>query len=238
MITEDHKDQYKENGFFVLPKLISGEKIWSLQGEYKEALTTKRALMPELERPTFLPDFSNFCNDHAIQNIGLEILGPACRIMGEKFVIKWPTEKGERPYIHFWHQDSAYIGAKHPPYLTCLIAIDRSTEENAALAVMPITKFGSYGLSNHMSKGKVDKFQRADSLAISYDGEMYPGEKRPNKHVIDLDPGDVLVFSSLNLHGSGINRSKQIRRSYLVHFSDGIIRNAKGDLFWRCDSLE
>ena len=89
-----------------------------------------------------------------------------------------------------------------------------------------------------MRKGKVDKFQNSESLAISYDGEFYPGEKRPNQHVIDLDPGDVLVFSSLNLHGSGINRSDKVRRSYLVHFSDGIIRNAKGDTFWRCDSLE
>jgi len=238
MIADSHLDDYKRFGFFVLRKYISEEKIWNLKGEYKEALTTKNALLPELKKPTFLPDSSNFYRDHLIQTIGLSVIGPSCRLMGEKFVIKWPTENGEKPYIHFWHQDSAYIGSKHAPYLTCLIAIDKSTEENAALSVMPLTKFGSYGLSNHINKGRVDEFQKSDSLAVSYDGELYPGEKYPLKNSIDLDPGDVLVFSSLNLHGSGINRTDTVRRSYLIHYSDGVVRNSEGDLFWRCDSLE
>jgi len=238
MTPSDYLPQYEKEGMFIIKGFVSEARLWNLQEHYINALTTKRALYPELEHPAFLPNASNFCFEPDIEEVALNILGPNCKILGEKFVIKWPTKDNTRPYIHFWHQDSAYIGAKHAPYLTCLIAIDDSTVDNAALSVVPFSHFKPNGILNHTNKGRIDEFQNSDSLAINYGDEVYPGEKYPAKHVVNLAPGDMLVFSSMNLHGSGINTTDHVRRSYLVHFSKGTILNAKGDLFWRSDNLQ
>jgi len=238
MITDSHITQYKEDGYFVVPGLMRRDEIWELKDEYINAIAKKRTLLPDLRFPTFLPDMCNFCYHPKLQEIARRLIGDTCRVMGEKFVIKWPTLDDSRPYIHFWHQDSGYIGTRHEPYLTCLIALDKSTVENAALSVIPFSKFKPLGVLNHESKGRIDEFQNSDSLAVTYGGETYPGEHHPPQFVIDLDPGDVLVFSSMNLHGSGVNSTTEVRRSYLVHYSDGIIKNSKGELFWRADNLE
>jgi len=165
-------------------------------------------------------------------------MGSDFRLLGEKFVIKWPLSQVEEPYIHFWHQDSGYIGARHKPYLTCLIALDHSIIKNAALSVVPFSIYKPHGILNHRSMGKIDQFQNSDSLVTIFHGELFPGEHFIPKYTIELDPGDMLIFSSMNIHGSGINITDTWRRSYLVHFSDGPILNSKGDPFWRADKLK
>jgi len=228
---------YHHEGLIILKNYIKEQSLVDLKYSFVNAFERTRCRIPELKHPTFLSDTCNFYLEPEILHIGKVLMGKDCRLLGEKFVIKWPSEKDKKPYIHFWHQDSAYIGAPHKPYLTCLITLDHSSIQNAALSVIPLSAFNPNCILNHTNLGKVDEFQKSDSLGIRYEGEYYPGERNIPKHAVELWPGDVLIFSSMNLHGSGINFTSNIRRSYLVHFSDGPILNAKGDLFWKADKL-
>ena len=52
---------------------------------------------------------------------------------------------------------------------------------------------------------------------------------------IELEPGQVAVFSSLTLHKSGPNRSSDVRKSYVVQYHiPGLINKCTGKTWGDC----
>ena len=112
-----------------------------------------------------------------------------------------------------FHQD---IGFRRPraayrrpeaSYLQTVIAVDRHSRENGAIAVLPFSH--RLGELSFPGTGRVlDRPLRGEDLKdIRLD---------PDKLVhLELDPGDVALWSLFTVHGSGPNRSDVDRRAYV-----------------------
>ena len=118
-----------------------------------------------------------------------------------------------------WHQDSGYVGyPDHKPYLTCWCALDDMTEENGTAYIMPFSRIGIRSWVKHIQEaGSNDR--------IGYFGDD------PGIPVI-APAGSIAVFTSINFHRSGPNRTSRLRRTYLAQYSAEPILSADGTKLW------
>jgi ectoine hydroxylase-related dioxygenase (phytanoyl-CoA dioxygenase family) len=138
-------------------------------------------------------------------------LGTPGYLFNEQFVVKG-AGKGAS---FAWHQDGAYVGFDHEPYLSVWIALDDATEENGCVYLLPRDLQAQPGLDPHV------KIDGTDELN-GYFGED-PGLP------MTASAGSVVTFSSLTLHRSGENRTTKPRRAYLAQYSpEPIIDPATG----------
>ncbi|RVT85672.1 phytanoyl-CoA dioxygenase family protein [Rhodobacteraceae bacterium CCMM004] len=128
-------------------------------------------------------------------------LGTPGYLFNEQFVVK-----GAGSGASFaWHQDGAYVGFDHTPYLTVWIALDDATEENGCVYLLARDLDRQPGLEPHV-------WQEASNELNGYDGDA-PGTP------MTAAAGDVVAFSSLTLHRSGENRTPRPRRAYVCQYS-------------------
>ena len=131
-------------------------------------------------------------------------LGPDSDLYWNQTVYKHP--EGER--IFPWHQDDAYTPVTPAPYLTLWLAINDATPENGCVSVLP----GSHrdGLRPH------------EQSSIGLVG--YPADAEDQGVLAPVEAGSIVVFWSLTLHKSGANRSKGIRKAYVIQYAKPNLR--------------
>ncbi|MEO1452329.1 MAG: phytanoyl-CoA dioxygenase family protein [Pseudomonadota bacterium] len=122
-------------------------------------------------------------------------------LFNEQFVVK-----GSGTGASFaWHQDGAYVGFDHTPYLTVWIALDDTTEANGCVYLQPRNLTEKPGLDPH-------EWLEASNELNGYTGND-PGQP------MTCPAGTIVTFSSLTLHRSGENTTDQPRRAYVCQYS-------------------
>lgn len=98
-----------------------------------------------------------------------------------------------------WHQDIRYWSFDRPELISAWLALDHETTRNGALSVIP----GSHHM--HLDRGRLDRdlFLRSD-LAENLDLLALA-------RVIELRPGDLLLFHCRLFHAAGRNMSERIK---------------------------
>lgn len=118
------------------------------------------------------------------------------------FYFKPPGARGQD-----MHQDDFYLRTTPGNCIAAWVAVDRVDDENGGLRVVT----GSHRLPLLPTRQADLKTYFAD------DGVDVP----PGMEVVapELEPGDVLFFGGLVIHGSGPNRSRdRFRRSFICHY--------------------
>ena len=126
-------------------------------------------------------------------------LGPDTDLYWNQTVFKQPEGAREFP----WHQDDAYTPVTPAPYLTLWLALNDATEENGCISVLP----GSHkdGLREHHPS------------PIGWVGHS---SDDPDQGVLaPIRAGSLICFWSLTMHKSGSNRSKGVRKAYVIQYS-------------------
>ncbi len=126
-------------------------------------------------------------------------LGPDTDLYWNQTVFKHP--EGDK--IFPWHQDDAYTPVTPSPYLTLWLALNDATEENGCISVLPGSHKG--GLRPHVNS------------PIGLVG--YPSDAPDQGVKVPVKAGSVVCFWSMTLHKSGPNRSKGIRKAYVIQYS-------------------
>jgi hypothetical protein len=103
-----------------------------------------------------------------------------------------------------WHQDTAYAVTDPLESVTTWTAIDRATRENGCLIVIP----GSHkqGLRPHTF----------DDISIAT--AVFSEDEIRSAVALEMMPGQIAVFSSLLLHMTGPNSSRNDRRAIVFQF--------------------
>lgn len=118
------------------------------------------------------------------------------------FYFKPPGTRGQD-----MHQDDFYLRTAPGNCIAAWLAVDRVDDENGGLRVVA----GSHRLPLLPTR-------QADLMTyFADDGVDVP----PGMMVVapELEPGDVLFFGGLVIHGSGPNRSRdRFRRSFICHY--------------------
>ncbi len=133
------------------------------------------------------------------------LMGPEACLFNEQFVVKG-AHKGA---TFAWHQDGAYVGFDHRPYLTVWVALDDVSEANGCVYLLPRNLDAEPALVPH-------EWLDASNELNGYDG---PDTGLP----IEVPAGSVVGFSSLTLHRSGPNQTDAPRRAFIAQYSAGPI---------------
>ncbi|WP_305985311.1 phytanoyl-CoA dioxygenase family protein [Roseibium sp. MMSF_3544] len=207
---------FRKNGYAVFPGALSEEELTLLRktcntlldepvddgghsGRHKIGLGQSRRFLAH--RHAEFPDVETFLLGEKISGITNACLGVSGQLFNEQFVVK-----GSGTGASFaWHQDGAYVGFDHTPYLTVWIALDDTTVENGCVYVLPRNLDDKPDLDRH-------EWQEDSNELNGYFGDE-TGEP------MTCPAGTIVAFSSLTLHRSGPNTTDNPRRAYVCQYS-------------------
>lgn len=223
MLTEEQRAFYRDNGYLLVEGLLSRDEAAALRGAchaLAERLSAKRnieatwasarAAVAEAAQTQLLhchnvefydAAFHRLITDERLTGIAADVIGsPNVQLHHTKMFIK-PPEKGS-PFP--LHQDHPFFPHERHSMIAAIFHFDDAPEEKGCVRVVP----GSHkqGPLEHDPEG---------SWHLPF--EQYPLEASVP---CPARAGDVLFFSYLTVHGSGINVSNEARTTLLVQMRD------------------
>lgn len=230
-VNQAHIDKLRDEGYFLLEGVISGQDLAGLRAECQTSLELQRADMERVGAETLglshkdkryslpcwhdrSPALASFLFGDMALDIVAAALGSEAYLFLELFVVKWP--KTGIPFA--WHQDSGYLlGHPHRPYVSLWCTLDDMSEANGTLHLLPFSRAGTRQVVEHTK-------EKGTNDLVGYRGDD-PGV------AIRAPQGSILVMSSTLLHRSGANVTSQPRRAFLASYSPEPIRARNGQLW-------
>jgi len=235
-VIDDHKRQFRENGYCIFNDAVSGDLLALLREECAYFVEREDRKMDVLgvdqmgithrgkryhaafcfrERPVL----GDYLFGGVMEEISRALLGPDSYLFFDGFVVKG-AEAGMKLA---WHQDSGYVNAvdgdiEHKPYITCWCPLDDVTEENGTLYILPFNESGIKSWVRH-------EFDPPSDDWVGYFG---PLEGVP----VIAKAGSIVVFSSLTMHSSGANTTDCIRRAFISQYSPEPVLTADRAMLW------
>src|SRR5574338_49573 len=230
MITDEHKRKYKEDGFFILDKVIPEDELELIRKECMVLIDEQDREMEKLgvtelnlsrknsryfvfnsykERP----HLGKFIFSDKMAEICKATIGDTAYLFWEQFVVKGTDKKGAE---FTWHQDSGYVDNEHKYYVNAWIPLDDVNEENGTVALLPYSLAGT--------KEKIEH----KPVPGTNDREGYFGLEKGVS--ANCPAGSIVVFSSITFHRSGANNTDKMRRAWALQYSPEIIYEADGSL--------
>ncbi len=231
LVTAAHRQQYQDEGYFILNAVIPPDMLQMLReecsyflGYHDHGMESRGAKLEGINTAGRRYFISNqyhkswrlwkFIYSDLMAQVATATLGPDVYLFHEQWVVKG-AEQGQS---FSWHQDSGYIGHDHRPYLTCWCALDDMTEENGTAYLLPYSRAGVRQRQDHVRSEKTNDL-------VGYQGSD-PGDPAL------VPAGSIVVFSSVLFHRSGENHSPNLRRVYLPQYSAEPIMNKDGSKQW------
>lgn len=200
-LTDDQIKFYKEEGYLILPGMISPEEAAALYGEVMQIMeiiglgTTKLKQSRE-----YLPDshLDAFVNSENLRGYASALMEGEASVYLPFTAVKSGGGGGEFHY----HQDNQYTRFDGPG-INLWFGLMPMTEQNGCLKVVPRSHLNgtlpSYSPENDGHK------------AVTFDPESFVP--------ILMQPGDCVAFSRLTVHGSGPNTTPEHRVAYAVQYN-------------------
>ena len=221
MLTEEQKAFYEENGYVLVPGLLTPEEAamyrqethdlaarlaerrninstWGSAAEVSKGRETALLHCHDVQFQSAA--FTRLIVDERLTSVAADIIGPNVQLHHTKMFIK-PPEKGS-PFP--MHQDAPFFPHDHHSMIAVILHFDDAPLEKGCVRVVP----GSHklGLLPHISTGN----------------HHLPPDEYPVEDAVPCPAkaGDALFFSYLTIHGSGINESQEARTTLLVQMRD------------------
>jgi ectoine hydroxylase-related dioxygenase (phytanoyl-CoA dioxygenase family) len=230
LITDEHKRQYQEQGFFILEGVIPEEELETVRRECTELIRQQDEEMERLGTDTLnlsrknsryfvfnayqeRPKLGEFIFNDLMAEVCRATIGETAYLFWEQFVVKGTDKKGA---AFGWHQDSGYCDGPHAPYVNAWIPLDDVNEANGTVYLLPYDLAGTRDRVEHQPvPGTSDR-----------EGYFGPEPGTP----ASCPAGSVVVFSSTVFHRSGANATDRLRRAYALQFSPEPVLELDGSL--------
>ncbi len=230
MITPEQIQQYHDEGYIILERVIPDSVIEGLREEcakyiadfdrQMEAKGLQTDGINHYKKRYFIsnrspnsPVMQNFLFSDLMEAVCRATLGDNIYLFNEQYVVKAAASDNK----FSWHQDSGYIPYEHKPYLSCWCSLDDMSVENGTVYVLPYSRDGRSNKDDHI----LHEIQAGTNDKVGYYGDD-PGEPA----IVPV--GSIVVFSSRTFHRSGKNSTPNMRRSYLAQYSKEPILNKEG----------
>lgn len=232
LITEEQKRRYRDEGFFVLEKVIPDAELKMIRNRCDELVREADAEMDRqgvdelnLNRRgsryfVFLafkehPELASFIFSDLTEEICRATIGDNALLFWEQFVVKGTSKSAKSAFS--WHQDAGYVdGLPVPHYVNCWVALDDVSEENGTIYLLPYDKAGTRERVEH----KVDETS-GDRVGYFGDESGVP---------VIAPAGSIAVFSSTCFHRSGPNKTDKMRRAYALQFAEEPVHEKDGSI--------
>jgi phytanoyl-CoA hydroxylase len=224
-LTDAQARQFDEDGFVVLERALDARAVAGLVGETDriEALTEAflrtrgdgRLSIAEAGAITFSTHLVTrsaliraLSASAPFVDLCADLIGDDVRLYWDQAVYKKP----EKPRRFPWHQDNGYTFVEPQAYLTCWVALTDATAENGCPQIVPgVHRQGTL------------RHRFVDPLGW----ECFPDH--PDKRVVEVPAGSIVVFSSLTPHLTGPNTSDSVRKAYILQYAPDGARMLVGD---------
>jgi ectoine hydroxylase-related dioxygenase (phytanoyl-CoA dioxygenase family) len=221
MLTQQQVDFYRENGYLLVEGLFSTEEAAQFRQEAhalierlqkisevdatwasaREVTMTKTSLLHCHNVQFHSALFTRLMVDERLTSAAAQIIdSPNVQLHHNKLFIK-PPEKGS-PFP--MHQDEPFFPHDNHSMIAAVVHFDDAPLEKGCIRVVP----GSY------KEGPIPHVQEG-SWHLPFD--QYPLE---SSVACPAKAGDVLFFSYLTIHGSGVNTSNEARTTLLLQLRD------------------
>ena len=221
-ITNVHRTQFLEEGYFILERAVPEEHLEILRNSCNALIKAMHEEMDRLgtdhihishrgkryhiaKQYNRTPRLAEFVFSELMAEVCQATIGDTAFLFYDQYVVK----AAEQGMSFSWHQDSGYLGFPHTPYVTCWTAVDDMTLDNGTAYIMPFSHIGIRTLVEH-------EYDEKTGDKAGYFGDV------PGVPAI-VPAGSVVVFSSLSFHRSGTNITNQMRRAYVTQYSPKII---------------
>ena len=227
-ITDQHRQQFVDEGFFILERVIPDDHLQILRDACDYLIDLMHQEMDRLgtdhihishrgqryhiaKQYDRAPRLSEYVFSDLMADVCRATIGETAYLFYDQYVVK----SAERGLKFSWHQDGGYLGFGHTPYVTVWAAIDDMTIENGTAYVMPYSTIGIRTLVEHIRD------------PVTGDKVGYFGSEPGVPAVVPA--GSLVVFSSLTFHRSGANTTDRMRRAYVTQYSpEPILRPEDG----------
>ncbi len=196
MSLSNENEFFRHNGYCILENGLTSGELGALRAAADELLAEppvdgggrfhdigrgddRRFLR---QRHADFPAITDFLFSDRMKATATALLDASPYLFNEQFVVKGPRTGA----TFAWHQDGAYVGFDHEPYLTVWIALDEVTDDNGCLYILPRNLDEDSSLVPHY-------WDREDKQQIVYDFDD-SGIKVSGQY------GMIVVFSSKTLH--------------------------------------
>jgi len=232
---------YDENGYLLLRSFFEPAEleVWNRRFEQiaggdveaadgmllmKDVMVAKGAVQPKsrIEAVAKIQDFHNdpvlfdgYCCHPELLRHASAFTGPDVKAIHNMLINKPPGVDGRHPL----HQDLLYFPFRPADRIVATwTALQPCTRENGCLVVVPGSQRG--GLLEHENPDW-------EYVNLFYVGAVGVGA-HPERVHLEMEPGDVLFFHPLLLHGSGQNRTEGFRRAISSHYASAACRYVPG----------
>lgn len=219
-LTPEQVAFYQENGYLLVKGMFSKEEAAAFRAEghalidrvnsvthsdptwrgAREVTAVETKLLHCHDVQFYSAAYSKLIVDDRLTEAASQIIGsPNVQLHHTKMFIK-PPEKGS-PFP--MHQDQPFFPHDNDSMIAAIIHFDDAPEEKGCVRVVP----GSHKL------GPITDIEEGNHLPV----DKYPIEAATS---CPAEAGDVLFFSYLTIHGSGVNTSSEARTTLLVQMRD------------------
>ncbi len=241
LLSASQRREYDEQGFLVLRGFFEAAELeaWKerltaiVEGDVevpdgmlvmRDVMVAKGVVKPAtpLEAIAKIQDFHNdpvlfegYVKHPKLLEWVADFVGPDVKTIHNMLINKPPNVDGRHPL----HQDLLYFPFRPADQIIATwTALEACTRENGCLVVVP----GSH-------KGELLPHEDPD---WDYTNRAYFGAKGVGAHAdrlhLEMDPGDIVFFHPILLHGSGQNRSSGFRRAISAHYASAACRFLPG----------
>lgn len=217
------RESFEVNGFYLAKGVFNPQEVLELETDFDQIVAQLLASNEDINARWSGPEVEKLgaqnsvvFHTHNVQQysaawaralfhpefvrLSTEVLGPNV-VMHHTKLFQKPAEMGA-PFP--MHQDWGYFPTIHDTMMAGIIHVSAATDAMGCLRVYP----GSHKL------GRLDSSLGGSEALL----EDYPIERAT---VLEAEPGDVLFFHYLLIHGSMPNRSDRVRKTVLVQLHSG-----------------
>ncbi len=216
--------QFAEDGYYLAKGVFNAAQVAELEADFDRIVAQISSAQESVNAMWGGPEMKRLGTEglvvihtHNVQQYSAawlrammspEFIGAASQILGPDIVLhhsklfQKPTEKGA-PFP--MHQDWSYFPSIHDSMVAAVVHVSRATDEMGCLRVVP----GSH------------KVGRIQGTSGQNENEFLLKHPLEEATPCPAEPGDVLFFHYLTLHGSMPNRSQEVRKTVLMQMHRG-----------------
>jgi ectoine hydroxylase-related dioxygenase (phytanoyl-CoA dioxygenase family) len=230
-LTEPEVAAFRENGYLVLPNVLTEAELGPLEEIFERFL---RAEVPDMGRDFcdmsgpygrafedfnlinavlprhYWPALVDNVFERRATSIARQLIGDDATLDYDQFLAKRPR----RPKAVFaWHQDLGYwpSGTPDTRTVTCSLALDDATTENGCLEVVPGSHLEAKLRPHRPAAWSTRPELRDEAHILSV--ELFPEDRIV---ALPVPRGSITVHNERIVHGSRGNSSDGWRRTYVV----------------------
>ena len=169
IITEAHKNQFREDGYMIVERCVPEEHLQILRDNCGAFMAEadaemnaqkvsrlglnakgKRYFMAKCYKQK--PELGRFIFSELMAEICRATIGGEALLFHDQYVVKG-TDKDSS---FSWHQDSGYVDLECPQYLTCWVPLDDVSLENGTVYVLPYSQCGIRTVVKHIRDSRTN----------------------------------------------------------------------------------